>query len=148
MAATNTQMKSQGLSLRRRRLKVPYLVILVCSGVSCAHQRGHHPFGRWRDNNPQVWLAASHSHVPSRGRWRLGGHDFTQAVAAGCAEDARGAPGVNIAVPCRGAQRQKHIIKPRTVTDNTPSHQGEFSRSVVFPAAARSVKCFQPSGKF
>lgn len=84
---------------------------LVCSGVLLTHQWGHHPFARWRDNDPQVWLAAPHSHVPSRGRWRLGRHDFTQAVAARRAEEARRAPGVNKAIPCRDRGQQKRIIK-------------------------------------
>ena len=75
------------------------------------HQWGHHPFAGWGDDNPQVGLAAAHPHVPSRGRWRLGGHDLAQAVAAGRAEEGRRAPGVDIAVPCRGAQKHKHITK-------------------------------------
>lgn len=85
---------------------------LECSGVLSTHQWGHYAFAGWRDYNPQVWLAAAHCHAPPGGRWRLGGHEFAQAIAAGCAEEARGAPGVDKTIPCRGTQQQKDI-KPR-----------------------------------
>lgn len=131
-----------------KALNILQRVILMCTDVLHTHQWGHHPFARWRNNNPEVWFAASHSHVPSRGWWRLGGHDFTQAIAAGCAEDAWWAPGVNETVPCRGAQQQKHTIKPLTVTDNTHSHQANLSHSGAFPPPHTALSVSSPLGSF
>lgn len=63
-------------------------------------QWGHDPFAGWRDDHPEVWLAAAQCHVSSGGRWRGLVHAFAKAVTAGCAEEARGAPGVHKTISC------------------------------------------------